>query len=373
MSECAPLGVGLIGCGEFAFYCWEAFSQLGDVRLVAAADVSDATANRFVDRFGGEAVEDPQAVAARGDVDIVYIATPPSSHYDLTMSAIRAGKHVLCEKPLAMNLSQADEMLAAAARAGVILPVNYVMRYNPVTDAVKAVIESGVLGKVLFARFTNCARDTKLPPEHWFWDRSVSGGIFIEHGVHFFDLYSHWLGGGRVIAAHAELRDPAGQEDRVMCTVRHDSGAIAGHYHGFDQIFAMDRTSHCLVCEMGDIHVEGWIPQKMIVDAAVDDAGAESLSACCPSGELAIVETYSGELSDTSGRGRSRLVTKRVRLEYVPPGDKPTLYEDGASRLLADQIACIRDRSHQRRITESNGRDALALAEAAAKMAKENA
>ena len=52
MSECAPLGVGLIGCGEFAFYCWEAFSQLGDVRLVAAADVSAATANRFVDRPG---------------------------------------------------------------------------------------------------------------------------------------------------------------------------------------------------------------------------------------------------------------------------------------------------------------------------------
>ncbi|KKK50148.1 hypothetical protein LCGC14_3127930, partial [marine sediment metagenome] len=250
-----------------------------------------------------------------------------------------------------------------------IVPVNFVLRHNAVTDAVKAVIDSGVLGQVLSARLTNCAGDSKLGPGHWFWDKGLSGGIFIEHGVHFFDLYSYWLGEGQVISANTELREGTTQEDRVMCEIRHESGAIASHYHGFDQVWLMDRTDHRMVCELGDIRVEGWIPLTVQVDAVVDDEGAAALSACMSGCDVESIEQYDGGV-EVMGRGAVRKVTSKIRLSFTPEADKQSVYAESVKRLLADQIAFIRDAGHARRITEANGREALALAQGAAELAE---
>jgi len=369
MNESKPLGFGLVGCGDFGRFCLAAYGKVPEVRIAAVADVRREAADALGGQFGVPAFYDARELIRRSEVDIVHVATPPSTHHELAISAIRAGKHVLCEKPLAMSLRQADEMLAAAAGAGVILPVNFVLRYNRVTEAAKAVIDSGILGRVLAARLTNCAFDSLMGPEHWFWKRDVSGGIFIEHGVHFFDLYNHWLGPGRVINAHAEAREGTGQQDRVTCTILHDRGAVASHYHGFDQIKMMDRADHRLICEMGDIRVEGWIPLALSVDAAVDADGAARLAECCPGGEVEVIEEYDPEQGRIMGRGKLRAVTRRIRMRYRPDSDKQAVYAAGIGELLTDQIAYIRDRSHARRVTESNGRDALALAQAADELA----
>lgn len=358
MSNSKPLRLGLIGCGGFGRFCLEAYLRLDSVRIAAVADSRVESAEQFSRDFSVPAFSDPTELIARQDVDIVHIATPPSSHYELVMAAVRAGKHVLCEKPLAISVAQADEMLLAAREAGVIAPVNFVLRHNPVTEAVKAIIDSGVLGKVLSARLTNCAQDGGLPPDHWFWDKSISGGIFVEHGVHFFDLYSHWFGPGRVISAHTETRDGTTQEDRVMCTVRHESGAVASHYHGFDQLEFMDRTDHRIVCEQGDIFIDGWIPLTLTLDAAVDEKSAVKLAELCPGCH---VETDQIHARATS-RGKQRHITERIFLEYCPHPDKQALYAHSVESLLSDQIAYLRDSSHVRSVTEQNGRDALDLA-----------
>jgi len=368
MTDNGPLGLGLIGCGAFGMFCLDAFSALDDVRIAAVADVRREAADELAGAFSVPACYDPTDLIARDDVQIVHVATPPSTHHDLVLAAARAGKHVLCEKPLACSVADAEEMLAAADDAGTIAPVNFVLRYNPTVDCVKAVIDSQVMGKVLSGRLTNCAGDTPLGPDHWFWDKALSGGIFIEHGVHFFDLYSHWLGPGRVLSAHAERREGTGQEDRVMCTLGYDSGAVASHYHGFDQMALMDRTDHRLVCEAGDIRADGWIPLSLSVDAAVDDEGAEALRTLCPGCEVEVLQTYTGP--PTAGRGRQRRVTQRIRLTHTPQPDKQTLYADSVRALLADQVAFIRNSSHQRRITEANGLAAVALAERAAALAE---
>jgi len=372
MPSDEPLGLGLIGCGSFGRFCLEAFSRMGDVRIVAVADTAADAARAAAAPYDAAVEADPAGLIGRDDVDIVHVATPPASHHELTLAALRAGKHVLCEKPPAMSAAQADEVLAAAERAQRLAPVNFVLRYNQVTDAAKRVIDSGALGEVLYARLTNCAFDTFLPPGHWFWRRDLSGGIFIEHGVHFFDLYRYWLGEGQVLAAHTEVREaprtPA-MEDRALCVVRHSGGALVTHYHGFDQIEPMDRADHRLVCELGDIRVRGWIPLTLEIDAAVNDEGAERLAACCPQASIETVETYDTQAGPMLGRGSSRDVTRRVRLTHTPEPDKPSVYADSIRALLADQIAHIRDRSRPRRITEANGRAALALAEQAAKLA----
>ena len=370
MTNNEPLGLGLIGCGAFGLFCLDVYSKMDDIHVAAVADVRKEVAESFSRGFSVPAYGDPNRLIADSNVEIVHIATPPSSHYELVLAAAKAGKNVLCEKPLAMNIAQADEMLSAAADAGTIVPVNFVLRHNAATEMVKDVIGSGLLGDVLSARLTNCAADSNLGPEHWFWDLSVSGGIFIEHGVHFFDLYRYWLGEGRVIDAHTETRAGTTQQDRVMCTVRHDSGAVVSHYHGFDQFGPMDRTTHHLVCELGDIRVEGWIPLALTIDAAVDDAAADQLARCCGGCRVNTTETFDAEHHRTLRTGQTRKITRRVNLRYRPDSDKQAVYAGGIRALLADQIAYIRDRTHARRVVESNGREALALASAAREIAE---
>jgi predicted dehydrogenase len=367
-----PVGLGLVGCGAFGAFCLEAFSRLDAVRIAAVADVRKDAADALGGRFGVPAFGDPEGLIACDDVDLVHIATPPSTHYELLLAAAAAGKHALVEKPLALTVAHADEMLSAASRAGTIAPVNFVLRYNAITQATKAVIDSSVLGQVLSARLTNCAADSNLPPGHWFWDRGLSGGIFLEHAVHFFDLYRHLLGDGRVIAAHTETREGTDQQDRVTCLVRHESGALASHYHGFDQIGPMDRTTHHLVCESGDMRLSEWIPLTLEVNAAVDEQGLAILSECCPGCRIEVLETYEADRTTVLGRGKQRHVTQRVRLTFRPNEDKQAVYADSVRALLTDQISYLRDRSHARRVSESNGREAVALAEAAAKLAARN-
>jgi len=360
MTGKRTLGLGLIGCGAFGEFCMAALAAMDGVRPAGAADVVPEAAARFGERFDIPTFTTAAGLLARQDVNIVHIATPPSSHRELAVAAARAGKHVLCEKPLATNIADGEAILEAAREAGTIAPVDFVLRYNAVTDAVKAVIDSGVLGSVLSARLTNCAADSNLPAGHWFWKREVSGGIFVEHGVHFFDLYSHWLGDGEVIDAHTEMREGTDQQDRVMCTVRHDCGAVASHYHGFDQHFAMDRTDHRLVCELGDIRVDGWIPLTMSLDAVVDETGATRLAELMPGCEMETVERLSGEVIPS--RGRQRRATRRIRAVYEPNADKQAVYADSFRRLLADQMEFIDNRKHRRRVGESNGLVSLALA-----------
>jgi len=369
MSECGPLGLGLIGCGSFGRFCLDAFSTMPQVRPAAVADTREEVVAEFARDFAVAGHTSADALIARDDVHIVHVATPPSSHHEWVRKAVAAGKHVLCEKPLALTAARGREVLSAAEAAGVCVSVNFVLRYNRVTEAVGAVIESGVLGEVLSARLTNCAKDTPLGPDHWFWLREVSGGIFIEHGVHFFDLYAHWLGPGEVIAAHAEVREATSQEDRVTCTVRHAGGAVASHYHGFDQYYLMDRTDHRLVCELGDIRVDGWVPLRLTVDALTDASGADRLSACCGGAPVEVIEDYGRAHEGAVSRGKPRAISRRVRLCMTPEPDKPTLYAASIRELMADQVAAIRNPSHPRRVTGRNGLDSLVLAERAAQLA----
>ncbi len=372
-----PLGLGLIGCGAFGLFCLDAFSRMAEVRVVAAARARKPGAREVCQRLGAAIFDDPDEVINHAEVDIVHVATPPAFHCETALRALRAGKHVLCEKPPALRVQDAERMVQAARisassvepHAGRFLATSFIMRYNPITEAVRRIIDAGVLGRALFVRAINCCSDGGLDAGHWFWDKELSGGIFIEHAVHFFDLYAHWLGPGKVLSAHAESRKGTGQEDRVLCTVRHDAGVMVNHYHGFDQIATMDRTAHRIVCEMGDIRVEGWIPMRLTVDAAVDDAGGETLSACLAQSPIEVIEDYRQEDREMLGRGRMRHMTKRIRLQYAPHDDKQAVYAESLRALLADQIAWTRDQARPRRITEDNALKALAYAETAAKLA----
>jgi predicted dehydrogenase len=364
MNNSSALGLGLVGCGEIGRLCLQAYSQIENIRPIAVADTIHQDADIAAQKFGLYShYFDLEELILRNDIQMVHFATPPFSHYGLGMMTANEGKHALCEAPLAVSVEEADAMLNAAKENNVIMPVNFVMRYNPISEAVKAIIDSHILGEVLHATLENYATDAYLSPDHWFWNKSMSGGIFIAHGIHFFDLYDWWLGSGRAISAHAEVRPGTKQEDRVMCTVRHDNGALVSHYHSFDQPEQLENTFHRILFERGVITIEGWIPQILAINAIGDEKNIESLTEICTGCNIETLDSYNNSEQSCRARGKLLTVTREIKLRYIAePVGKQTQYLWAATDLMADQLQYIADRSHQRRVVEENGRTSLTLA-----------
>ena len=253
------LGIGVIGCGGFGLFALQQSVQVPGVRLAGMAGTARPAALAAAQRYGLEDVVDVDRLLDLPAVDLVYISTPPFLHYEQSKLALAAGKHVICEKPLALTVEQADELVGLARRHDRLLVANLMQRYNPLFDIVGQVIDRRPLGEFLHGYFENYASDENLPPEHWFWDREKSGGIFVEHGVHFFDMLTGWLGAGEVVSAQASRRSD-GCEDQVQCTVRYPGGAHFNFYHGFHQPGRLDRQELRLVFERGDMLLQGWVP-----------------------------------------------------------------------------------------------------------------
>ena len=361
-TEPQQIGVGVIGCGGFGLFALQQFAQVPGVRLVGMAATYREAARAVARRFGLPDVTEVEALLQMPGLDLVYIATPPFLHHPQAMQALQAGKHVLVEKPSALHLAQADEMLAAARERGLLLATDLMQRYNPLFDAVQGLLERKPLGELLHAYFENYASDEGLPPEHWFWDRNKSGGIFVEHGVHFFDLFAGWLGRGRVEAAQVCRRPGTTIEDQVSCTVRYGDNVLVDFYHGFTQPGRMDRQELRLVFERGDVRLEEWVPVRATIHALVDEADTRTLCELFPDSRLDVTAWYAGKDRVCSGRHKALDVYQMVEMRHGEANLKMHRYGELVRSLFADQLAWIEDRRHSRRVTEQNGRDALAVA-----------
>ncbi len=359
--------LAVIGCGGFGLYALQQFTQVPGVKLVGMAGTNRAAARAAADRFGIPDIQDVEKLLAREDLDLVYIATPPFLHYPQALAALERGKHVICEKPLAMKLEQADAMIEVARERGLLLTVNLMQRYNPIFDAVKQLVDSGTLGDLLHGYFENYASDENLPREHWFWDRAKSGGIFIEHGVHFFDMFAGWLGPGTVAAAQRGVRPGSSPpiEEHVNCTVRYGATTLVNFYHGFHQAGRMDRQELRLVFEWGDVTLFDWVPTHVRIHAIVDEAQTRVLCDLFPGARLDVSASYSPKDRACQGREKHLDIYQTIELTWGQGTNKSHRYGELLRALMADQIAWIRDRSHTRKITEENGRDSLAAACAA--------
>ena len=354
--------LGVIGCGGFGLFALQQFTQVPGVQFVGMAGTHRPASLAAAARFGVENVDDVGELLRREDVDVVYIATPPFLHHAQALAALEAGKHVIVEKPLAMTVGQADELIAVARSRGRLLVANLMQRYNPLFDAVRRLVEGRVLGEVLHGSFENYASDENLPAEHWFWDRSKSGGIFVEHGVHFFDLFAGWLGGGRLEAAQVGVRPGTAIEEHVHCTVRYGDAALVNFYHGFHQAGRMDRQELRLVFERGDLTLHDWVPTRVRIRALVDERQTRDLCDLFPGATIDVEASYGGKDRECRGRGKAIDAYQIIELSLGDGQAKSPLYGRLLRSVMEDQVAWIRDRNHQRVVTEANGRDSLATA-----------
>jgi predicted dehydrogenase len=354
--------LGVIGCGGFGLFALQQFTQVPGVKLVGMAGTHRPAALAAAARFGVENVDEVGELLGRDDVDMVYIATPPFLHHPQALAALHAGKHVIVEKPLALTVAQADELVTLANATGRLVVANLMQRYNPLFGAVRRLVETRVLGDVLHGFFENYASDENLPATHWFWDRSKSGGIFVEHGVHFFDLFAGWLGPGRVEAAQVGVRPGTAIEEQVHATARFGDTALVNFYHGFTQAGRMDRQELRLLFERGDVTLYDWVPTRARIHALVDEAQTRELCGLFPRSQLDVDVSYGGHDRRCRGRGKDIDAYQIIDLAWGDGQAKSPLYGRLLRGMMADQVAWVRDRNHERVVTEMNGRNSLAMA-----------
>jgi UDP-N-acetyl-2-amino-2-deoxyglucuronate dehydrogenase len=235
MTAAPGLGYGIIGCGWVASaHAWGVRSlEDQGVRLVAVADKDGGRAREVGDRFGAEHVlEDYRALLERPDIDAVSVCLPDFLHREVVIAAAEAGKHVLCEKPLALDLESADAMVHACAQAGVELGLIMNHRYAPGNIQAHAAVRAGALGRQLVGSVIHSS-GLKGDPEgtsEWRGRRGLAtGGVLSTQAIHFLDLLL-WLMGpvATVDARVASLTDhPDEHEDTACLSLGLESGALA--------------------------------------------------------------------------------------------------------------------------------------------------
>ena len=212
------IGAGLIGQTHSMMLRYIADRTEQSVRVVAVADVVHADAERLAARWDdARAVESAVEIIADPSIDAVWICTPTAMHRQACIAAANAGKHIFCEKPLAMSAADAAEMAAAIKTAGVLSAVGLVMRFSPVYTVIKSMFDSADAGRILSVTMRD---DQDFPTRGvhasaWRNDPSqTAGGTLVEHSVHDFDLLT-WMFGplARLTCVTRNLNGAPGVED----------------------------------------------------------------------------------------------------------------------------------------------------------------
>jgi predicted dehydrogenase len=333
-----PLKLGLIGAGGFGAFCLEAYQEMAEVRVTAVADI-------VVDRAQGVAPEgsavypDYQALLADPRVTIVAINTPPHLHAQMAIEAAKAEKHIFVEKPLALSIPDAMKAIAASSEARVRLGIDYVLRHHPLHRLALAVVESKVLGLFQYWSLENFAADDTLLPDHWFWDLNRSGGIHVEHGVHFIDLCNQLSGRSPDhVSGNYQARED-GRIDRVSATLRYGDKVLATFYHSFNQIGRFEQTTIQIGCARGHIVIDGWIPTRLTLRGFVDDSGLSTLVDHFGD-QLRIIDRYDGAAATMTHGGLTERVSFVVQATAKIP-DRRLAYKRAIQSGMRDMVAAI--------------------------------
>ena len=191
------VGIGIIGTGFARKVQIPAFAACDGAVIVSIASGSLENARSAAEEFGaGHFTDDWRETVKRDDVDLVCITTPPVLHQEMTLLAFEYGKHVLCEKPMAMNVAEADEMTEAARSAGVLALIDHELRFQPGRQTAYEMIRDGEIGKIRHAKYNFRAPHRGDPnvPWNWWSDAEQGGGTLGAINSHIIDSFNWFLG-----------------------------------------------------------------------------------------------------------------------------------------------------------------------------------
>jgi len=239
------IGIGIIGAGDWAGTHADHYRRFPDLgELMAFADPDRGRAEKSATTWGVKTFfADYRELLARDDISLVSVCAPPSIHAEISLAALRAGKHVLCEKPLAASLSECDAMIAEAEQRGLVLAGVFQNRFFRSALQAKALLDSGELGRPLHACLAGLwwrGPEYYAVPWRGTWEREC-GGTLLNHHSHLLDVALHLLGDAEVVHAEmATLAQKIDVEDAAAVVMRMRSGALltllasSADHHGED-------------------------------------------------------------------------------------------------------------------------------------------
>jgi predicted dehydrogenase len=286
------MNIGIIGAGLQGRRRAQPLKQSKDTNLIAIADVNQDAAGSLASGTKADIYSRWDEITSRKDIDIVIVCTPPSSHAMISIAAMRNGKHVLCEKPLAMNPTEAEEMVAVAQSNHVRLKCGFNHRHHPGLKQIKTWIDQHLIGELINIRCEYGIGGRPGYDKEWRADASVSGGgQLMDQGMHLLDLCRWFLGDfndaiGYLATSYWNM---APLEDNVFALLRTQKGQIASLHASWTQwknLFRFEVTGK-----------DGYV----IVDGLGSSYGTERAIL----GKRAFLEPFREEIIEFRGDDRS--------------------------------------------------------------------
>ncbi len=212
----APIKVGIIGVGGIADAHLRAYKQYPQVQIVALADTREDRLAQVAEQYNvANTYTNYEDLVQQDDIDIVSVCTPNFLHAPASIAALKAGKHVLCEKPLARSASEGEAMVRAALEARRVLKVSFNHRARGDVQVLKRQIDAGSLGRVYHAKATWMRRAGIPGWGQWFFNQELAGGgPLIDLGVHVLDMAMFLMGDPEVLSVSAATYSELGPRGR---------------------------------------------------------------------------------------------------------------------------------------------------------------
>ena len=366
--------LGIIGFGGFGKFLYQAWSTLDSIEIAAVADLIHQETNIPTIKF----YEKWEDLLANDEIEIVSIATPPSTHAEIACAAMKSGKNVIIEKPLALSVEDARKIISTRDETNVKATVDYMMRFNPIVEVLAGWKENRPFGKLNRVVVENYAQDEALPQDHWFWDRSLSGGILVEHGVHFFDLIN-FISGSEVKKVQGwQSERNEHMVDKVFANLEYENGLLASFYHSFSRPGIFEDTSIRLSYDLAQIELNGWIPLRGEVTALLNDNTFEDLKKL-PGIRITEKQPIENIKDDSrpEGWGDINIGKKKgvvqsggieYRVEFLVSAlfeldkNKSEIYKDSLRELIADFISVIEGDDKNKTLSLEDGLKSLETA-----------
>jgi len=237
------INIAVIGTGRMGSVHTRNLARLiPEADLVAVCDIRLEVAQAVADELGIQRViKDYRELLEDKDIEAILIATSTDTHAFIMKDVAAAGKHIFCEKPLALNLADIDAALAAVEEAGVKLQVGFNRRFDKSFQRVREIVASGKIGRPCILRITN--RDPELPAMEFL---RVSGGMFLDMTIHDFDMARFQVGEvEEVYATGSVLIEPAlkelGDIDTNVVTLKFANGAVGAIDNSRQAVYGYDQ------------------------------------------------------------------------------------------------------------------------------------
>jgi predicted dehydrogenase len=225
MQKVAVVGAGFMGAVHS-----EAYARMPEVALVAICDAVSDAAHKLANMHGVRAFDDFNQMISDLEIDVIDICVPTFAHLDCIKAAAVAGKHVVCEKPLAKTVGQAQEAARVCEEAGIALFVAHVLRWFPEYQKLRNMVADGAIGEPVEVRTSRGGAHPQVP-DSWYADYKLSGGVVLDSMIHDFDWLRWCFGNAHRVYARGLVDSKIPLTDYAVVTIRFDRGVVA-HVEG---------------------------------------------------------------------------------------------------------------------------------------------